>query len=119
MKKILLGSFLIGIALIYSCKKSSTATTYDCTGITPTYTNNVKAIMDANCATSGCHSAGSKAAGKDFSSFNATSSNASSNSFMGSMQHLSGYSSMPKGASKLSDADLQTLYCWIQNGKPQ
>jgi hypothetical protein len=38
---------------------------------------------------------------------------------MGSMQHLSGYSNMPKGGSKLSDAQLKTISCWIQNGMIQ
>lgn len=109
---------LISIAVISSCKKESIIP-YDCSGVTPTYITDIKPIMDNSCAISGCHSASSKADGKDYSSYASVKSSASSNSFMGSMQHLKGYESMPKGGSKLSDDQLKTIYCWIQNGTPQ
>ena len=119
MKKIIL---LLPIAgLIYfapGCKKKD-PTTYDCSGTTPTYTVDVKTIMDANCATSGCHSSGSKANGIDLSSYNSTKSEAGNKAFLGSMQHLSGYKAMPEGGSKLSDDQLKTVGCWIQNGMPE
>ena len=106
-------------AIIIACKKTSTSTTYDCTSITPTYTTDVKPIMDVSCATSNCHSASAKANGKDYSSYASTKTLATNKAYLGSMQHLSGYNAMPKGASKLSDANLQKIYCWIQNGTPQ
>jgi cytochrome c553 len=114
---ILFGILAITLS-ISSCKKESPIT-YDCTGLTPTYTVDVKPIMDARCATSSCHSANNKADGKDFSSYSAVSGYASNNAFMGSMQHLSGYKAMPQGSTKLSDTDLKTISCWISNGKPQ
>ncbi len=101
-----------------SCNKS-TPTTYDCTGVTPTYTADIKTIMDNSCATIGCHNASNKADGKDYSTYNAVKSGATASSFMGSMQHLSGYDNMPKGSTKLSDAQLQKISCWIQNGMPE
>lgn len=110
---------ILGLSLaLASCKKDNVIT-YDCTGITPTYTADVKALMDNKCATSGCHSANAKADGKDFSSYSAVKSYASKSSFMGSMQHLSGYKAMPQGGSKLSDTELKTISCWISNGTPQ
>lgn len=114
---------IIAIATITSCKKEDTTpvspTTFDCTSTTPTYTIDVKPIMDNNCATSGCHSSSSRADGKDYSSYTAVKNGSSSNSFMGSIQHLSGYKAMPQGKSKLSDAQIKTISCWIENGKPQ
>jgi hypothetical protein len=108
------------ITIVSSCKKDSkTPTTYDCSGTTPTYTNDVKPIIDNNCAVSGCHNASSKQDGKDYSTYALVKSGSSSNAFMGSMQHLSGYKAMPQGASKLTDAQLKTISCWIQNGTPQ
>lgn len=98
------------------CKKT---TTYDCTSVTPTYTNDIKPILDASCATGGCHNATTKAKGKDYSTYASTKSLASESAFMGSMEHKSGYDAMPKSASKLSDANLQKIYCWIQSGTPQ
>ncbi len=114
----LLYLFSIAVAgFAYSCEKEATPVTYDCTGLTPTYTKDVKPLMDTYCATSGCHSASSKADGKDYSSYTVVKTNSSSNAFMGSMQHLSGYNAMPKGSSKLSDTQLKTISCWINNGK--
>lgn len=109
---------LLTMAAIGGCKKE-TPVKYDCTGVAPTYTADVKSIIDNNCATSGCHSSSSKADGKDYSNYTAVKNGSSSNSFLGSMQHLSGYESMPKGGSKLSDAQLKTVACWVQNGTPQ
>jgi hypothetical protein len=103
--------------LVFSCKPDPV--TYDCTGLTPTYAADVKSIIDNNCATSGCHSASSHANGKDYSTYALVKSGSEKNSFMGSMQHLSGYESMPKGASQLSDSLLQTISCWIENGAPE
>lgn len=106
------------LSLFFSCKKDEIQT-YDCTGIAPTYTADIKAIMDASCATSGCHNATTKAKGINLSSYATVKSESQNDRFMGSMQHLSGYDNMPQGASKLSDATLQKIYCWIQNGQPE
>jgi hypothetical protein len=106
------------LALIVSCKKE-TSKSYDCSGVTPTYTTDVKPIIDINCATAGCHNATSKKDGKDYSTYELVKIGASSEAFMGSMQHLSGYKPMPKGGNKLSDEQLKTIYCWIQNGMPE
>jgi cytochrome c553 len=119
-KKIAILSVL-AISIIISCKKEKTTipTTSDCTGVTPTYTADIKSIMDNNCTISGCHNSTTKADGKDYSNYNSVKSSSSSNSFMGSMQHLNGYKAMPKGSGKLSDEQLKTISCWIQNGTPQ
>ena len=121
MKKYL---FLLTISALIlnftACKNDSLTTpTTDCAGVTPTYTNDIKTIMDANCATSGCHNASAKASGKDFSTFNNCKNESMSNSFLGSMKHSSGYTAMPKGAAKLSDAQIKLVECWIKNGTPQ
>jgi hypothetical protein len=110
---------VLGLSLVLTSCKKGDPITYDCTGLTPTYTSDVKVLMDNKCATSGCHSANSKADGKDFSSYSAVKNDASKSSFMGSMQHLSGYKAMPQGGTKLSDTELQTISCWISNGTPQ
>jgi hypothetical protein len=110
---------LIVIAVFFMACEKATTIVYDCTGLTPTYTTDVKPLMDTYCATSGCHNATTQADNKDYSSYNTVSSLASSNSFMGSMEHNSSYKAMPEGGAKLSTANLQKIYCWIQNGKPQ
>ena len=118
MKKFLfLGAFAIVLTLIQCTKDSVDVVT--CTGTTPIYTADIKAIMDASCATSGCHSAAKKESGYDLSSYAGTVSAAGKTAFLGSIQHKSGYDAMPKSASKLSDAVLSKIACWVQNGTPQ
>jgi hypothetical protein len=117
MKIQILSLAFIVTAIIFSCKKS-TLTTYDCTGVAPTYTTNIKAIIDASCASSGCHSNASKAKGIDLSSLGVVKTAAANANFMGSIQHLSSYEAMPKGASKLSETDIKLISCWMANGMP-
>lgn len=107
----------LGLTLFTQCKKED-ADIVECTGITPSYNSNVKAIMDASCAKSGCHNSSSKKSGYDLSSYEATKSAAGNKAFVASIQHKSGYNKMPQGASKLSDADIKTVACWVQNGMP-
>lgn len=115
-------TLLIGILLtigVYSCKKEQNPTTFDCSGYSPTYTSEIKSILDTHCAFSGCHNASSKADGKDYSTYAAAKSNAAGNNFLGSIQHLSGYDPMPRNAAKLSDSQIRALSCWKQNGLPE
>lgn len=120
IKKTVLGiTLLTSIILATSCEKEETPITYDCTGLTPTYTANVKPIMDTYCAVSGCHDAASQEGGHNFSTYAILIDHATENEFMGSMQHLNGYDAMPKDGAKLSDSQLQTISCWIANGMPE
>lgn len=116
MKKLLGISLVLLMAGVSSCTKQ---TEFDCTGTTPTYTADVKKLLDANCATSGCHNASSKAKGIDLSSYSAAKSESSKSRFLGSIQHSSGYDAMPQGGSKLSDANIKIIYCWVQNNSPE
>jgi len=119
MKKVAI-SLVTALALFFvsSCKKDSVEV-YDCTGLTPTYTTDIKTILDANCAVSGCHNTSSRADGKDYSTYSSASSLSRESNFLGSIQHKSGYDAMPRGASKLSDATIKLISCWVQNGSPQ
>jgi hypothetical protein len=120
MKLKLVTLCILSAVVFFACKKAATPTTYTCTGIAAaTYTNDIKPILDASCATSGCHSASKKAAGYDFSTYTGVKEHVGHNAFMGSMQHLSGYNSMPQGSPKLSDSILQKISCWITAGSPQ
>lgn len=119
MRKIFGGIAVLAFSMtLMQCKKDSIQT-YDCTGVSPTYNNSVKAILDLRCATSGCHSAASKAEGIDLSSFAAAKSASMKDNFLGAIQHRSGYDAMPRGSAKLDDATIKTLSCWVQNGSPE
>jgi mono/diheme cytochrome c family protein len=75
--------------------------------------------MDANCASSGCHSAASHEKNVDLSSYAATKAAGGNASFLGSIQHKSGYKAMPQGGGSLSDAEIKLISCWVQNQMPQ
>lgn len=120
MNKLIGFSAFLFLTGFISCEKADTnSVNYDCTSQTPTYANNVKAIIDSKCAFSGCHNAGTAAAGINLSDYANVSSQAEQDRFIGSIEHLSGYSNMPRNGSQLSTAERQTIYCWIQTGKPQ
>ncbi len=119
MKKVILVTIATIFTIVLSdCKKDST--TYDCTGVTATYTTHVKPILDTKCAGYGCHSPGA-GLGNNISlmSFESAKSEAAQARFMGAVEHRSGFDAMPKGRSKLSDAELKTLGCWIKANYPQ
>jgi mono/diheme cytochrome c family protein len=117
MKKFIYGFAALAFATIifFGCGKFQKG--YDCTGQTPTYNNDIKAIYDASCATSGCHNASHHAAGIDLSTYSAAIS-ANNDDILGAVEHNSGYSAMPQGAGKLSDTQIKKIYCWMQNNKP-
>ncbi len=91
----------------------------DCTGIDAaanTYTKAVKAIIDANCATSGCHDSDSKQHGLDLEGFAATKDAFQNHDdIFCSIYQDSDCEAMPVG-SKLSDSDIAKISCWAKNG---
>ena len=93
------------LALLFSCRKVK------CDGSDPSYTADVKTIIDQNCNSTGCHGAGS--------------SNGVFVSYLGLKPYLDNGSfknqvietrKMPQGAAKLSKDQLQKLQCWSENG---
>lgn len=117
MKKNLL-LILITSALFFSCKKESIKE-YNCNGISPTYDGEIKSILNTHCAFSGCHNATSKKGGIILSDYANAKTESTKDRFLGSIQHLKGYKSMPQDASKLDEVTIQKLSCWVQNGSPQ
>ncbi len=118
MRKLLLASIFTAIFCftVVSCSKDETPTDYDCTGLTPTYTTDIKPIFDASCATTGCHAGASPADGIDLS--NNQFSTSHNDHLLCSIEHLSGCEPMPDGAAKLDDATIKTISCWVENGRP-
>ena len=101
----------------YGCQHASI---YDCTGVTPTYTKDVKPILDSYCAmpNMGCHGASGESSIK-LGDYAGASSASKKKSFMGSIEHLNLYQNMPKGGVKMPDAQIHVLSCWVENGSPE
>jgi hypothetical protein len=98
-----------------SCQKDPISTV-DCTGVTPTYSSDIKPILDTNCATSGCHNSGSKQAGIDLSNYPGAKNISSQDRFLGAIRHTKGFVPMPQNSSKLNVEKIELIDCWVQNG---
>lgn len=122
MLKPKLFALVIIIMTVYACKKNTSTNFADdatCTS-TPTYSADVAPILNANCATQGCHNASSKREGIDLSTYAlAKNEFMKSNTALASVHHASGVKAMPDGQAKLSDATINKLDCWVKNGCPE
>ena len=116
MKLTFVLSVLFFLAFMSGCKH---VVEYDCTGVTPTYTQHVKPILDVTCAGSECHTNGQAEGGIDLLTYAGASSASKKKSFMGTIQHMPFYPKMPKDADRLPDAQIHIISCWIENGSPE
>ncbi len=102
-----------------ACKStSSNTTTAVCdTSAAVLFSATVKPIMDAKCATAGCHDANG-AGGYALNTYAGVKACVNSGRFMGSMNQVSGsgYSYMPKGANKLDQCDINKIQKWVNAG---
>ena len=83
------------------------------------YQANIQPIIQQNCYT--CHNsanANALGSGIDLESSSTLIQVVNNGSFLGSIEHASGYSAMPKGGGKLTDCQIETIKTWINNGAP-
>jgi len=85
----------------------------------PTYTADIKKILDVNCA-GPCHNPEKKRHGMlDLSTYEAVKGPSADSTFIGAIMHKDGFTPMPKNRSKLDDATIEKISCWIRNGSPE
>jgi hypothetical protein len=116
MKILLILSIAFLLMIVPGCQHASQ---YDCTGVTPSYKDNVKPILDSYCAMPGlgCHGANGEAF--SLADYAGASQAASKKSFLGSVEHLNLYQNMPQGGVKIPDEQIHVLSCWVENGRPE
>ncbi len=107
------------IALVWSSCGKDAIDMVECTGLTPTYTADIKPILDASCAKSGCHDSITKQKGFDFSSYATAMPISQGDSFLGAIQRKDGFRPMPDDGPQLSADKIELLTCWVQSGSPQ
>ncbi len=90
-----------------------------CSAIEPTYTVDIKPILDNSCALSGCHDMASAEKGIVLSTYALAAGESKNDRFLGSIQHKRGYKMMPEEAPQLSNDKVQLLTCWVQSGSPE
>lgn len=110
--------FSISCMLLVACDKDNDDPV-DCGGSTPTYTSDIKPILDASCAKSGCHDAITAQNGVNLSTYASASVISQQERFLGVINHRSGFPAMPFDGPKLPDSQIQLLTCWVEGGSPQ
>lgn len=78
------------------------------------YETEIKALMDQNCATSGCHDAATHTSGYDLTTYANVAANAQA--ILASMQPGAVPQQMPLG-NPLPDSVVQRFECWVKQGK--
>lgn len=121
MKKVLvlgpLAAFFFALA-VAGCKKESSEPT-NCDGIDAsanTYNNAIATILTTNCAVSGCHDAVTVQNGLNFTTYATSKSAFQTADVLCAINHDAGCEPMPQNAAKLSDATIQKIECWVENG---
>ena len=66
----------------------------------------------------GCHNTGNAGGGYDFSSYSVLANKVTLKNFLGALEHIPGYSPMPKSSGKLPDCDLLAIKKWLSAGNP-
>jgi hypothetical protein len=102
---------LLGLA---QCAKDKAPEPDKCNVPTLSYTTNVKPILDAKCATAGCHDAASNTSGFDYSSYNA--SKAGGDAYICKIKGTCGSIMPPSG--KMADSLICILEGWKNQGYP-
>lgn len=105
----------IKIWIKMGAKNSSNCSGCDTTNYT--YGGRIRPLFDSWCL--GCHNTGNAGGGFDFSNYSGIVSSITANRLLGSIQHLSGFSSMPKNTNALSYCDINAIEKWIMDGYPQ
>jgi mono/diheme cytochrome c family protein len=87
-----------------------------CDTATVTYSAQIKNIISAKCQ--GCHSSTAPANGYDFSAYAGVKARIVDGRLWGAINHMAGFSPMPKNGTKLSDCEIATFKKWIDAGSP-
>ncbi|MBL7938726.1 MAG: hypothetical protein JNL43_05140 [Flavobacteriales bacterium] len=87
-----------------------------CDTLNVTYSGTIRPVIQARCQ--GCHSGGTPQGGLDFTSWNVLNAVAQDGRLAGSIQHLPGYTAMPRNAPALPDCRVRQFLLWIGSGSP-
>jgi mono/diheme cytochrome c family protein len=96
--------------------KNNSCVNASCDTSNVTYSTSVKSIISNKCQ--GCHSSPSPAGGYDFSTYAGVKARVNDGKLWGAVNHVPGYSAMPKNGTKLTTCELAKIKKWIDAGAP-
>ncbi len=89
----------------------------DCTGLTPSFMNDIKPIVDATCALAGCHVANFNSGDfTDYDGLKEKVDNGSVNQRV--LQDMDMPPSNTNGPTELTEEEIRLIHCWIEIGAP-
>jgi hypothetical protein len=105
--------------LLYGCYNNSEEYLYpninsNCDTTNVTYSITISSIISESCLS--CHQGSGAGGGIDLNNYANVKIQADNGKLLGTIQQLSGYSPMPKGAAKLSDCKINQINIWINKG---
>lgn len=124
MKKLLSLLFLASALMIVSCGKDDSSddeTDPTCDTIGLTYTDDIKDILDTNCATPGCHSEDQAMTQGAMHDYAAAKAFVDFGRVVGAINHSDDFSPMPfpTGTDKLPQCTIDKITAWIDDGAPE
>jgi len=93
---------------------SCVASACDSTNIT--FSGTIRPIITNKCL--GCHSGTPPQGNINYSTYNGVKAKVDDGRLWGAINHLPGFSAMPKGGTKLSDCEIKQFKKWIDAGAP-
>lgn len=87
-----------------------------CDTLNVTYSGSIAPILQSKC--NGCHSGGNPSGGINLTTWANVSAQANSGKLTGSINHLSGFSPMPKGSPQLPNCEIRKIELWVAQGSP-
>lgn len=109
---------LLGIIALSSCYQKNMEELYPvstCDTTVTNYASIIKPIIDANCATSGCHDVTTHANNIDLSNYNGLHSIAISSKLVGSIKQDGSANPMPPSG-KLDECSIAKVSRWVNKG---
>lgn len=106
-------SIVCFFVILYSC--SASKTTASATTSKYSYSKDVRAIINENCANT-CHNADRPAAGIDLTTYAKVKDQCVNGKLIPAIQHAEGVDPMPKKAPKLDDATIAIIVQWTAEG---
>lgn len=100
----------------YDIEEELYPTSGNCDTTNSTYTVKVEPVIRRACYS--CHGTGINLGGITLEGVDNLRRYADNGQLLGSIEHRSGFSPMPKSAPKLSECEIGTINAWINAGKP-
>jgi hypothetical protein len=96
--------------------KNNSCVSASCDTAGVTYSGAITNIISNKCQ--GCHSGASPAGGHDLSTYTGVKARISDGKLWGAVNHIAGYSPMPKNGPRLSSCELSQIKQWMDAGAP-